>query len=142
MLPAPDPDEWMRRLSTLPLMCQPGERWLYNLGDDVLGVLVARVTGQSFETFLRERIFDPSRDERHRFPRTRRQDRPAAAPVRPRPGHRRVHRGGRTRPKGRDQDAELERLLKLGARPATTRTPPPASPPRPQARGAGPRRPP
>ncbi|MER6006217.1 serine hydrolase domain-containing protein [Nonomuraea angiospora] len=59
MLPAPDPDEWMRRLGTLPLMYQPGERWLYNVGDDVLGVLVARVTGQSFEEFLRERIFDP-----------------------------------------------------------------------------------
>ncbi|MEV4113104.1 serine hydrolase domain-containing protein [Nonomuraea sp. NPDC049695] len=59
LLPAPEPDEWMRRLGTLPLMYQPGERWLYNLGDDVLGVLVARVTGQSFETFLRERIFDP-----------------------------------------------------------------------------------
>ncbi|WP_149830524.1 serine hydrolase domain-containing protein [Streptomyces tailanensis] len=59
MLPAPEPDEWMRRLGALPLMYQPGERWLYNLGDDVLGVLVARVTGQSFETFLRERIFDP-----------------------------------------------------------------------------------
>jgi CubicO group peptidase (beta-lactamase class C family) len=59
LLPAPDPDEWMRRLSTLPLMYQPGERWLYNLGDDLLGVLVARVTGQPFETFLRERIFDP-----------------------------------------------------------------------------------
>lgn len=59
MLPAVEPDEWMRRLGTLPLMYQPGERWLYNVSDDVLGVLVARVTGQSFESFLRERIFDP-----------------------------------------------------------------------------------
>ncbi|MFJ9615048.1 serine hydrolase domain-containing protein [Streptomyces noursei] len=59
LLPAPEPDEWMRRLGTLPLMYQPGERWLYNVSDDVLGVLVARVTGQSFETFLRERIFSP-----------------------------------------------------------------------------------
>ncbi|MFD1935009.1 serine hydrolase domain-containing protein [Nonomuraea mangrovi] len=59
LLPGPGPDEWMRRLGTLPLMYQPGERWLYNVSDDVLGVLVARVTGQSFETFLRERIFDP-----------------------------------------------------------------------------------
>ncbi|GAA4952157.1 serine hydrolase [Nonomuraea thailandensis] len=59
LLPGVDPDEWMRRLSTLPLMYQPGERWLYNLGDDLLGVLVARVTGQTFEEFLRERIFDP-----------------------------------------------------------------------------------
>ncbi|GHF65691.1 serine hydrolase [Streptomyces mashuensis] len=59
MLPAVEPDEWMRRLGALPLMYQPGERWLYNVGDAVLGVLVARVTGQSFEAFLRERIFGP-----------------------------------------------------------------------------------
>jgi CubicO group peptidase (beta-lactamase class C family) len=55
----PEPDEWMRRFSTLPLMSQPGERWLYHTGADVLGVLIARATGQSFEAFLRERIFDP-----------------------------------------------------------------------------------
>ncbi|BAU81203.1 beta-lactamase [Streptomyces laurentii] len=59
LLPAPDPDEWMRRLSGLPLLYQPGERWLYNVSDDLLGVLVARVSGQSFETFLRERVFEP-----------------------------------------------------------------------------------
>ncbi|MBE1488302.1 serine hydrolase domain-containing protein [Plantactinospora soyae] len=57
--PMPEPDEWMRRLGGLPLMYQPGERWQYHISNDVLGVLVARVTGQSFETFLRERIFDP-----------------------------------------------------------------------------------
>ncbi|MFC5835834.1 serine hydrolase domain-containing protein [Nonomuraea insulae] len=59
LLPAPEPDEWMRRLATLPLTYQPGQRWQYNLSDDVLGVLVARVTGQPLETFLRERIFEP-----------------------------------------------------------------------------------
>ncbi|MEU7169774.1 serine hydrolase domain-containing protein [Streptomyces morookaense] len=59
LLPAVEPDEWMSRLGTLPLMYQPGERWQYNISNDVLGVLVARVTGQSFETFLRERIFAP-----------------------------------------------------------------------------------
>ncbi len=57
--PMPEPDEWMRRLGTLPLMHQPGERWQYQLSNDLIGVLVARVAGQSFETFLRERIFDP-----------------------------------------------------------------------------------
>lgn len=57
--PMPEPDEWMRRLGTLPLMHQPGDRWQYHISNDLLGVLVARVTGQSFETFLRERIFDP-----------------------------------------------------------------------------------
>ncbi|HTJ33752.1 MAG TPA: serine hydrolase domain-containing protein [Dactylosporangium sp.] len=58
-VPMPEPDEWLRRLGTLPLMQQPGERWQYHIGSDLLGVLVARVTGQSYETFLRERIFDP-----------------------------------------------------------------------------------
>jgi CubicO group peptidase (beta-lactamase class C family) len=57
--PMPEPDEWMRRLAELPLMYQPGERWQYHISNDLLGVLVARVTGQSFETFLRERVFEP-----------------------------------------------------------------------------------
>ncbi|NUP51205.1 MAG: beta-lactamase family protein [Catenulispora sp.] len=57
--PMPEPDEWMRRLGTLPLMYQPGERWQYQIASDLVGVLVARVTGQSFEAFLRERIFEP-----------------------------------------------------------------------------------
>jgi CubicO group peptidase (beta-lactamase class C family) len=57
--PMPEPDEWMRRLGELPLMYQPGERWQYHISSDLLGVLVARVTGQSFETFLRERVFEP-----------------------------------------------------------------------------------
>jgi CubicO group peptidase (beta-lactamase class C family) len=55
----PEPDEWMRRFSTLPPMCQPGERWLYHTGADVLGVLIARASGQPFESFLRQRIFEP-----------------------------------------------------------------------------------
>ena len=56
---APAPDEWMRRFGALPLMYQPGERWLYNTGADVLGVLIARASGQRFETFLADRIFAP-----------------------------------------------------------------------------------
>jgi CubicO group peptidase (beta-lactamase class C family) len=35
----PAPDEWMRRFGTLPLLHQPGEKWMYNTGSDVLGVL-------------------------------------------------------------------------------------------------------
>lgn len=55
----PPPDEWMRRLATLPLLHQPGARWLYNTSSDVLGVLVARAAGQPLDRFLRERVFDP-----------------------------------------------------------------------------------
>jgi CubicO group peptidase (beta-lactamase class C family) len=54
-----EPDEWMRRLGTLPLQYQPGSRWLYSTGSHVLGVLIARVVGQPLEDFLRERIFEP-----------------------------------------------------------------------------------
>ena len=61
--PSPDtlpaPDEWIRRLGQLPLMHQPGEMWMYNTGSDVLGVLIARASGQQLEAFLRERIFEP-----------------------------------------------------------------------------------
>ncbi|WP_067817688.1 serine hydrolase domain-containing protein [Actinomadura kijaniata] len=57
--PMPAPDEWLRRLGELPLMYQPGERWQYHISHDVLGVLVARVTGQPLETFLHERLFEP-----------------------------------------------------------------------------------
>src|SRR6266571_3638194 len=55
----PAPDEWMRRLGSLPLMHQPGEKWMYNTGSDVLGVLIARASGQPLETFFQERIFEP-----------------------------------------------------------------------------------
>jgi len=59
--PAPPhaPDEWLRRFGALPLMYQPGERWMYHTGSDVLGVLIERAAGQPFATFLAERIFEP-----------------------------------------------------------------------------------
>jgi CubicO group peptidase (beta-lactamase class C family) len=53
------PDEFMKRLGSLPLAHQPGERWLYHTSGEILGVLIARVSGKSLGTFLRERIFEP-----------------------------------------------------------------------------------
>jgi CubicO group peptidase (beta-lactamase class C family) len=55
----PAPDEWIRRFGTLPLMHQPGEKWMYHTGSDVLGVLIARASGQPFDAFLQDRIFTP-----------------------------------------------------------------------------------
>jgi CubicO group peptidase (beta-lactamase class C family) len=55
----PEPDEWMRRVATLPLLYQPGERWLYNTGADVLGVLLARAAGQPLADFLAASVFAP-----------------------------------------------------------------------------------
>src|SRR5256885_7355193 len=54
-----DPDEWLKRFATLPLMYQPGERWQYNTGSLVLSVLVARASGQPLADFFKTRIFDP-----------------------------------------------------------------------------------
>jgi CubicO group peptidase (beta-lactamase class C family) len=53
------PDEWIAALGSLPLLAQPGERWLYNTGASVLSVLVARATGTSLGEVLRTRIFEP-----------------------------------------------------------------------------------
>ncbi len=71
------PDEWMATLSRIPLLHQPGEAWLYNTCSDILGVLVARASGQPFPQFLAERLFEPlgmvdtgfavPAGERHRF---------------------------------------------------------------------------
>ena len=54
-----DPDAWMKEFAALPLMHQPGERWMYHTGSDILGVLIARASGMGFEAFLKARIFEP-----------------------------------------------------------------------------------
>jgi CubicO group peptidase (beta-lactamase class C family) len=54
-----DGDEWMQKLSGLPLLAQPGEDWLYTAGSDIQGVLVARASGQPLSRFFEERIFGP-----------------------------------------------------------------------------------
>ncbi len=77
----PPPGEWIRRLGSLPLMHQPGEQWMCNTGSDVLSVLLARASGEPFETFLREGLFDPLGDEGHRVPRARGEDGPVRADV-------------------------------------------------------------
>jgi CubicO group peptidase (beta-lactamase class C family) len=55
----PDADTWIAGLGSLPLIAQPGERWLYNTGASVLGVLAARAAGTSFGEVLRTRLFAP-----------------------------------------------------------------------------------
>ena len=52
-------DEFMNCLARLPLAHQPGERWLYHMSAEILGVLIARVSGMSLSAFMHERIFEP-----------------------------------------------------------------------------------
>ncbi|MCX4721712.1 beta-lactamase family protein [Streptomyces virginiae] len=53
------PDAWTAALGRIPLLHQPGEAWLYNTCSDILGVLIARATGQPFQDVLAERVFEP-----------------------------------------------------------------------------------
>ena len=55
----PDPDTWIAALGSLPLLTQPGERWMYNTGASVLGVLLARAAGTSYGEVLGSRILRP-----------------------------------------------------------------------------------
>ncbi|HTT85754.1 MAG TPA: serine hydrolase domain-containing protein [Acidimicrobiales bacterium] len=55
----PDPDTWIAALGSLPLMVQPGQRWMYNTSASVLGVLLARAAGAPFAEVLRTRLFEP-----------------------------------------------------------------------------------
>jgi CubicO group peptidase (beta-lactamase class C family) len=55
----PAMDEWIRRMGALPLVTQPGERWLYNASAQVLGVLCSRATSTSYDDVVRTRITEP-----------------------------------------------------------------------------------
>lgn len=49
----------MKLLSTLPLEVDPGTKFIYSVGTDVVARLCEVLSGQSFDRFLQERIFDP-----------------------------------------------------------------------------------
>ena len=57
----PDLDGMVQKLSELPLLFQPGERWNYSVSTDVLGKLVENVSGMSLDEFFETRIFRPLR---------------------------------------------------------------------------------
>ncbi len=46
-------------LAKMPLVYEPGTKWSYSVSLDLLGHLIAVVSGMSFEAFLQKRIFDP-----------------------------------------------------------------------------------
>ena len=46
-------------LSTLPLAFQPGQGWRYSFSTDVLGYVVQAASGQPFDVFLQQRVFEP-----------------------------------------------------------------------------------
>ena len=55
------PDEFVARVTSLPLAFQPGAGWLYETGIDLLGMLLMRATGRSLADLFAERITGPLR---------------------------------------------------------------------------------
>ena len=51
--------EMVHRITQLPLLYHPGERWVYSVATDVVGRLIEVFSGQSLADFLQENIFEP-----------------------------------------------------------------------------------
>jgi len=72
-----DLDDLTAKIAKLPLKFEPGAQWHYSVAVDITGLVVQRLSGQSFDAFLKERMFDPlgmedtffnvPADKRHRF---------------------------------------------------------------------------
>lgn len=73
-----DDDEFIATLAKFPLEFDPGTSWNYSIATDILGVIVARVSGQSLGAYFAEHIFGPlgmtdthflvPADQAHRIP--------------------------------------------------------------------------
>jgi len=59
ILGSKDLAEFSARLADLPLLYQPGTRWHYSIGPDLLGRLIEVISGQPLDVFLAERLFTP-----------------------------------------------------------------------------------
>ena len=52
-------DALMKTLAKLPLKFEPGSAWHYSVAVDVTGAVVERISGQSFDEYLEEHLFEP-----------------------------------------------------------------------------------
>jgi len=53
--------EFAERVATLPLIAEPGTKWSYSIGLDVLGAVVEKISGMPFDQFVKVKLFDPLR---------------------------------------------------------------------------------
>src|SRR3546814_8250582 len=56
--PAPSLAVFADRLAELPLVYEPGTRWSYSVGLDLMGRVIEVVSGQAFDAFLKARLLD------------------------------------------------------------------------------------
>lgn len=54
-----DLNEFVGKISAIPLRFEPGSRYHYSVATDILGAVIERISGQSLESFFQERIFKP-----------------------------------------------------------------------------------
>ncbi len=52
-------EQMIDKLSKIPLLYQPGSRWHYSVAVDVLGRLVEVLSGERFDVYLQQHIFEP-----------------------------------------------------------------------------------
>ncbi|MEG3123768.1 serine hydrolase domain-containing protein [Sphingomonas sp. GB1N7] len=52
-------EEFANRVASLPLVYEPGTKWSYSIGLDVMGRVIEVASGQRFDAFVQARIFDP-----------------------------------------------------------------------------------
>jgi len=55
----PDLDTFIGIVADTPLLMEPGDNWYYSVASDIKGVIIERISGQSFDAFLEERLFGP-----------------------------------------------------------------------------------
>ena len=63
LLASKDLDEFIKKLAKIPLRYEPGTHWHYSVAVDVTGAVIERISGQRFDRFLKERLFDPLKME-------------------------------------------------------------------------------
>lgn len=51
--------EMIDKLATIPLIYQPGTRWVYSVSVDIQGYIVEKLSGETLPDFMREKIFQP-----------------------------------------------------------------------------------
>ncbi len=59
-VPTPGPDAFIKLAASVPLVAEPGTKWFYSMGLDILGLAIGRVVGKPFGDFLAERLFGPA----------------------------------------------------------------------------------
>ncbi|KKI18556.1 serine hydrolase domain-containing protein [Sphingomonas sp. Ag1] len=51
--------EFANRVASTPLIAEPGTKWVYSIGLDVMGAVIEKASGMPFDRFVQTRLLDP-----------------------------------------------------------------------------------